>query len=86
MICQHCKQRPAVLKDRHGILCAACWMEINTNCRPDVAPTSGLEHGETRRDFHNSLEEKDSLSKTPTTTESPAADARPWGSTGTAHE
>jgi hypothetical protein len=57
----------------------------NTNCRPDVAPTSGLEHGLTRRDFHNSLEEKDSLIKTPTTT-TPAADARLRGSTGTAHE
>jgi hypothetical protein len=60
-------------------------MEINTNCRPDVTPTSGLEHGETRRDFYHSLVEKDSKSETPATT-TPAADARLRGSIGTAHE
>jgi len=49
MNCQHCNQKPAVLNDRHGILCAQCWMTINQSCRPDVAPTPGFEHGVTRR-------------------------------------
>lgn len=46
MNCQHCKQVPAVLQDRYGVLCARCWMTINNSCRPDVASTPGLEHGQ----------------------------------------
>jgi len=43
-------------------------MQINTPCRPDVAPTPGLEHGVTRRNFYHSLVEEDSVSETPATT------------------
>ena len=84
-ICQHCKQQPAVLNDRHGVLCARCWMQINTSYRLDVAPTPGLKHGVTRRNFYHSLVEEDSVSETPATT-TPTADARLWDSTGTAYE
>ena len=84
-ICQHCKQQPVVLNDRQGVLCARCWMQINTSCRPDVAPTPGLEHGVTRRSSTISLVDKDSKSTTPPTT-TPAAGARRRGSTGTIYE
>ena len=83
-ICQHCKQQPAVLNDRHGVLCTRCWTQINTSCRPDVAPTPGLEHGLTRRSSTISLVE-DSKCETPATT-TPAADARLRGPTGTIYE
>ena len=84
-ICQHCKQQPTVLNDRHGVLSARFWMQINTSCRPDVAPTPGVEHGVTRRNFYHSLVEEDSVSKTPATT-TLAVDARLRDSTGTAYE
>jgi len=51
--------KAVVLNDRHGVLCASYWMQINTSCRPDVAPTSGFEHGVTRRNFYHYLVEED---------------------------
>jgi hypothetical protein len=77
--------KAVVLNDRHGVLCASYWMQINTSCRPYIAPTPGLEHGVTQRNFYHSLVQKDSVSETPATT-TPAAEARPSGSTGTAYE
>ena len=43
-ICQHCKQQPVVLNDRHGVLCARCWMQVLTLnashfCEFSISPT-----------------------------------------------
>ena len=49
MNCQRCKHQPAVLQDRLGLLCAKCWMDVQTFCRQDAALSSGLERDVTQR-------------------------------------